>query len=84
VRRKATIIADGWKEYRTQVISPDAPEVQLIECKRAFFAGARSLMSSMQALIDLNEEPTEDQMLMLDDIEDEMARYAQDVLTGRE
>jgi hypothetical protein len=38
----------------------------------------------MEALIDLDEEPTEHHLLMLDDIEDEMARYAQDVLAGRE
>lgn len=33
-------IADGWKSYRDEVVPKDAGPIQLLECERAFYAGA--------------------------------------------
>lgn len=35
-----TPIDDAWRSYAAQVLPPDAPEVQRVECRRAFFGGA--------------------------------------------
>jgi hypothetical protein len=34
-----------WQSYKTVVIPVDAPEIQFRESKKAFYAGARSLLS---------------------------------------
>ena len=32
--------AELWESYETEVLPKDAPDVQRVECKRAFYAGA--------------------------------------------
>ncbi len=33
-----------WHEYRLKVLPLDAPHVQVIECRRAFYLGAKSVI----------------------------------------
>jgi hypothetical protein len=40
-------IADIWASYRDQVLPHDAPQAQLVECKRAFYAGAAAIMTAL-------------------------------------
>ena len=84
MRKKAKLLDEGWKEYRENVISPDAHVTQLIECKRAFYAGARTLLTDILSMLDPGEEPTEDDLLMMDDIEAELEQFSIDVLHGKE
>ena len=37
-------IEDRWKNYRLRVIPLDAPELQAVECRRAFYAGAQAVV----------------------------------------
>lgn len=33
-----------WQTYKSKVIPRDAPAIQMVECKRAFFAGAGAVL----------------------------------------
>jgi hypothetical protein len=43
-------LARSWQSYRDQVIPPNAPEIQLLECRRAFYAGAAGFLASATRL----------------------------------
>lgn len=34
------VLARAWESYRAKVLPPDAPDVQVVETRRAFYAGA--------------------------------------------
>ncbi len=34
----------AWMEYRMRVLPADAPHVQVVECRRSFYAGATSVV----------------------------------------
>lgn len=40
-------IDDRWKTYRLKVIPLDAPELQSVECRRAFYAGAGAVLDML-------------------------------------
>ena len=40
-------IRDHWMEYRIGVLPKTAPQVQVTECRRAFFAGAMAFFTLM-------------------------------------
>ncbi|MGX9432410.1 MULTISPECIES: hypothetical protein [Bradyrhizobium] len=72
------LIEAGWIGYRIAVVPPDAPLVQLEECKLAFFAGAQHLFRSLMTVFDPGgEEPTEADMRKIDLIDKELRRFAE-------
>lgn len=52
------IIGGMFDGYRGNVMPPGAGPVQILECKRAFFAGARSLLDLMMAATDAGDDVT--------------------------
>jgi len=40
-------VADSFATYRAQVLPPEAPEIQVTECRRAFYAGAYFLLMNV-------------------------------------
>ncbi len=72
----------GWLSYRTQVVTTDAPPVQIAECRRAFYAGAQMLLATiMTNLSPGNEVQPEDQALMRD-ISAELEAFKESVARG--
>lgn len=47
---KTGIIEAEWETYRRMTIPPDAPPIQLIEMRRAFYFGANALMHINQCI----------------------------------
>ena len=47
-------VQQEWESYRNAVIPPDAPQIQHQECKRAFYAGAHSIMQFLMSMSDDN------------------------------
>lgn len=72
---RGEIIDAGWHGYRLAVMSPDAPQVQLDECRMAFFAGCQHLFSSMMSVLDPSDEPTESDLRMLANIHAELKSF---------
>ena len=50
-----------WKRYRTEVMHPDAHEIQVNECKAAFYGGALAIFEAILAAPDdVSEEQAAD------------------------
>jgi hypothetical protein len=72
------LIEAGWIGYRLAVLSPDAPPLQIEECKLAFMAGAAHLFSSINTILDPGEEPSDSDLRRMDMIHDELQNFEQE------
>lgn len=78
------VIEAGWQDYRRQVVPANAGPIQVEECKRAFYAGAVALFSTLVEGVspDRDEVTPEDEALMesvaaeIADYRDQMALLA--------
>ncbi len=66
-------ISEGWKSYRAVIVPPTAGEVQVSECRRAFYGGAAHLLGLMMADA---KRPENVAVEHLTKWRDELARYA--------
>lgn len=80
---KPGLIATAWQDYLTRVIHADADEVQKQETRRAFYAGAGSLLKGLMNVLEPNEEITEADMALMDSIQKELADFWQAMLEGK-
>lgn len=71
------VIRQGWETYREKVIPKDAGAIQLLECERAFFAGASWLFSAILTLSDEGDDMTEGDEKLFLCIEAELNAYPQ-------
>jgi hypothetical protein len=74
-------ISAAWRDYALKVLPPDVPKVQVVECKRAFFAGARALLG-----IQVSDMPSDENGAceLMDKINDELLEFNKRVQDGRE
>jgi len=56
---KGKLIEAGFVAFATLVIPKDAPDIQFSEMQLAFMAGAEHVWSSVMAMLDFGEEPTD-------------------------
>ena len=68
-------IAAGWESYRRLVVPSTVSQVQVDECKLAFYAGATVLFYSILKSLDEGDEPTEGDLQKMDDIHEEIERF---------
>lgn len=66
------LIEAGWAGYRLMVLPPDAPQIQIDECRLAFFAGAQHLFASIMTMMDEDREPTDSDERKMDLIHREL------------
>lgn len=69
------IIAAGFASLRFQAIPADAPEIQIREMEKAFFAGAQHLWGSIVSVLQEDEEPTEDDLRRMGLINAELEEF---------
>ncbi len=74
---RRTIIKASWNSYREQCIPSTAPHVQVVESRRAFYAGAGTLFSEILTNLSPGQEATEGDLKILDDIKAELEEYQQ-------
>ncbi len=79
---KERLIEESWLSYREQVIPKDAPAMQVTECRRAFYAGARGLFSTIMNILEPGEEATDGDLATMSSIEAELNRYVAQVRAG--
>ena len=71
-------IMEEWNVFREMVVPKDAPETQLREMRRSFFAGA-----SMCFTLLVNKTETEDLgMVLMDELDAEFRSFAERTKTG--
>jgi hypothetical protein len=71
-------IRDHWRSYDKEIIPPDAPETQIQECRRAFYAGAQMMMTEVQAALASNRP-----LSRLADLQRELDRFVAAVRRGK-
>lgn len=76
-------LGQWWESYLERVLPRDAGPVQIIETKRAFYAGAESMMRAILAGLDPGTEPTDNDLRKMDEIEAELRQFGRDVAEGR-
>jgi hypothetical protein len=70
------LIEAGWLGLRLSVLPPTASPVQIIEMRKAFFAGAQHVFASLMELMgDDGGEPTAEDLHRLDLICDELSAF---------
>jgi hypothetical protein len=72
-----------WIEYCDHLVPLGASTVQLRETKKAFYAGAQSLLAEIVTMLDPGLEPTEADIKKMDDIALELTAFIDDVRAGR-
>ena len=76
-------IHGAWEGYRQAIILKDAPEVQITECRRAFYAGAHTLMTLIMGNLNPARDPTQEDVDFLSGIQRELEAFTEGVLSGR-
>lgn len=71
-------IREVWQSYLREVLPADASPIQIQECRRAFYAGARAMWAIFETAPD--EEPAVD--AMLEALDREMTVFARTVADG--
>jgi hypothetical protein len=79
---KELLIETGWLLYREQVIPAEAGAIQLTECRRAFYAGALSLFTTIMNILEPGADATEGDLTTLTLIQAELKRFNAQVLAG--
>ena len=78
-------IENQWRAF-WKMVAPadaDAPEVQRVEMRRAFFAGVACIFKVANDMDERTEEPTEEDLQLMKEISDELAAYVIDLQNGR-
>jgi hypothetical protein len=75
-------LADQWRDFEARALPANVGEVQRIEMRRAFYAGAQALLGTLVNLFDSDREPTENDLKAMDAIKAELDQFAADVKGG--
>jgi hypothetical protein len=76
-------IAELWNSYHKEVLPQDAPAIQVQECKRAFYAGARGLMTSIISNLSPGPDDAPEDLTMMEDIDKELQEFLISVIAGK-
>lgn len=72
---KGLLIEAGFMALRITTIPKSAPDVQVLEMRKAYFAGAQHLWSSMLGMLDPGVEPTELDLTRMSQIHAELEKF---------
>jgi len=73
------LIEVGWVALRRIAVPPDAPEIQINEMRMAFMAGAQHVFASMMSFMDPGEEPTERDMMRVEQLHNELDAFRKEM-----
>lgn len=77
----ARLIAAAWRNYQLKVLPPLAPDIQVLECRRAFYAGAVALLDVSIDKIGAGTETAG--LAIIDGLHAEIAQYVLDMKSGK-
>lgn len=72
----------AWRSYAEMTMPVEAGTVQRQECRRAFYAGAKSFLNSIFEM-EAGDEPTDEDLKMMDGLAAELDQFYLDVLDGK-
>lgn len=79
-------LEDEWRQFKALDIASNAPEVQLTEMRKAFYAGAASTLGLMSAADGKLASPQQRRLvylMLLDEVERYLASFNARMLQGR-
>jgi hypothetical protein len=79
---KPFTLAATWDLYRSTIIPPDAPTVQVMETRRAFYAGAEAVVRGVLTALDPDEDPTEADLKTMARIDEELVEFGKLIERG--
>jgi len=71
------LIEKSWEQYKNMVIPKNAPEIQITECRQAFYAGASILFTSIIMFLEAGKEPTDSDMEKMIDVQKEIDEFGE-------
>ena len=77
------LLETAWKEYETKTLPPGVSKVQLVETRRAFYTGARALLTGLLNVFGPDKEPTESDLAIMDGVQEELDQFYKDISEGR-
>lgn len=76
-------VLELWTQYREAVVGPNFTEDQRKQLRMAFYGGASSLMFLILRELTAGPDSTAEDQDMLMDIQNELAKFADDAKTGK-
>lgn len=73
------LIEAGWAGYRMIVLPPNAPQIQIDECRMAFMAGSQHLFSSIMNILDPGADPSTADLRKMDLIDRELRAFGREM-----
>lgn len=73
------IIGNAWNEYQEGILPADASEVQINECRAAFYAGAFSAITGLMMVLDGSPDASDADMQAAQGMMEEFTAYAAEV-----
>jgi biotin synthase-like enzyme len=80
---KRQLVAEQWDQFARAVLPPQCSDVQRRAMRRAFYAGANSILFRVLQVLAPEGEPTAADLEMMNDIHRELEQYAEMVKAGR-
>ena len=71
-----------WREFAMQTLPAEASETQRIETRRAFYAGAKTLLAVLRQSLSEEDDPTAQDMHIMHDIVEDLERFTRDLARG--
>lgn len=81
--RERRSLAEEWDEFARQVMPKDAPKVQRVEMRRAWYAGAAAMLGLVSGGLDADREPTDLDVAYLESIHQELIAFSRDIARGK-
>lgn len=80
---RGMVVEGGWRSLMVMWGLTGAPEVQKMEMRRAFYAGAQHVFGSIMGLMGPGQEPTEREEKVLSDIHNELDKFAKEMVAHK-
>lgn len=80
--RERRSLADEWAEFARLVVPKNAPPRQVVEMRRAWYAGAAAILSLVSGGLDADHEPTDLDVAYLKSLHQELVTFAIDISQG--
>lgn len=83
-RGERKYVDEAWQIYAEHAIPADAHVIQYVEERRAFYAGAMAVYSTlMEAFGTEEEDVTDKDLAVMAMVHDELTQFMMDVVTGK-
>ena len=69
------LLATSWEGYRQMVVPPNASAIQVQETRQAFYGGATVIMTLIMGSLGKDEEATEAELKVLEDLDAEIREF---------